>query len=107
MAILNWSFLIIITSVHARLNAALLPTANQGLIAVLSFQSTRPLGSTLHHGVSLEHSNTEVVPREVLSEDSEPGARNDEYKELYPHLFSSPFSSLDSTFIECNIPLVL
>ena len=42
----------------------------------------RPLGRTLHHGVSLEHSNTEVVPREVLSEDSEPSARNDEYKEL-------------------------
>ena len=46
MAILNWSFLIIIISVHARLN-------------------------------------------EVLSEDSEPSARNDEYKGL-THSYSVP-----------------
>src|SRR5262249_24783237 len=40
-----------------------------------------PFGSTPHDRLSLEHSNTEVVPREALSQRSETGAR-DEYEEL-------------------------
>jgi F0F1-type ATP synthase membrane subunit b/b' len=78
MPIVNWSLFLIIISVHARFDATLLPN---GLIAVPSFQSTPPFGSTPHCRLSLEHSNTEVVPREALSQRSETGAR-DEYEEL-------------------------
>ena len=81
MPSVNWSLFLIIISVHARFDATLLPNADQGLIAVLSFQSASPFGSTPHDRLSLEHSNTEVVPREALSQRSETGTR-DEYKEL-------------------------
>ena len=39
MPIVNWSLFLIIIPVHARFDATLLPNADQGLIAVLSFQS--------------------------------------------------------------------
>jgi F0F1-type ATP synthase membrane subunit b/b' len=81
MLIVNWSLFLISISVHARFGATLLPSGNQGFKAVLSFQSASPFGSTPHDRRSLEHSNTEVVPREPLSQRSETGAR-DEYEEL-------------------------
>jgi hypothetical protein len=81
MPIVNWSLFLIIISVHARFDATLLPNADQGFIAVLSFQSAPPFGSTPDDRLSMEHSNTEVVPREALSQRSETGAR-DEYEEL-------------------------
>jgi len=79
--IVNWSLFLIIISVHARFDATLLPHADQGFIAVLSFQSASPFGTTPDDRLSPEHSNTEVVPREALSQRLETGAP-DEYEEL-------------------------
>ena len=62
MPIANWSLFLIIISVHARFDATLLPNSGQGFIAVLSFQSAPPFGSTPDDRLSLEHSKTEVYP---------------------------------------------
>lgn len=81
MPIVTWSLFLIVISVHARFDATFLPNADKGFIAALLFQSAPPCGNTSDDRLSLEHSDTEVVPHGALSQRSETGAR-DECEEL-------------------------